>query len=72
MIDLDDYIFGSQSEPVLLGRAVGPRLMSGCGPGSRATCSAALFGALEACPPVGTAPGVPGGELVAGYRMFMK
>jgi hypothetical protein len=30
------------------------------------------FGVLEAYPPVGTTPGVPGGELVAGYRMFMK
>ena len=59
-------------EHILLGRAVGPRLMSGCGAGSRATCSAALFGALEAYPPVGTTPGVPGEELVAGYRMFMK
>jgi hypothetical protein len=57
---------------VQLGRAVGPRLMSGCGPGSRATCSAALFGALEAYPPVGTTPRVPGEELVAGYRVFMK
>jgi hypothetical protein len=57
---------------VALGRAVGPRLMSGCGPGSRATCSAVLFGVLEAYPPVGTTPGVPGGELVAGYRVFMK
>ena len=46
---------------VNLGRAVGPRLMSGCGAGSRATCSAALFGALEAYPPVGTTPGGTGG-----------
>ena len=55
-----------------VGRAVGPRLVSGCGPGTRATCSAVLFGVLEAHPPVGTTPGVPGEELVAGYRMFMK
>jgi hypothetical protein len=48
------------------GRAVGPRLMSGYGPGSRATCSAVLFGVLEAYPPVGTTPGVPGEELVTG------
>jgi hypothetical protein len=53
-------------------RAVGPRLVSGCGPGTRATCSAVLFGALEAYPPLGTTPGVPGEELVAGYRVFMK
>jgi hypothetical protein len=32
-----------------------------CGPGARATCSAVLFGVLEAYPPVGTTPGVPGG-----------
>jgi hypothetical protein len=51
---------------------VGPRLVSGCGPGTRATCSAVLFGAFEAYPPLGTTPGVPGEELVAGYRMFMK
>jgi hypothetical protein len=45
-----------------------------CGPGTHATCSAVLFGALEAYPPVGTmhTPGVPGEELVAGYRVFMK
>jgi hypothetical protein len=47
------------------GRAVGPHLMSGCGPGSRATCSAVLFGVLGAHPPVGTTPGVPGRELAA-------
>jgi hypothetical protein len=56
----------------LLGRVLrrGPPIR--CGPGTRATCSAVLFGALEAYPPVGTTPGVPGEELVAGYRMFMK
>jgi hypothetical protein len=42
-------------------RAVGPRRMSGCGPGTRATCSAVLSGALEAYPPLGTTPGVLGG-----------
>ena len=42
-------------------RAVGPRRMSGCGPGARATCSAVLSGALEAYPPLGTTPGVLGG-----------
>ena len=52
-----------------LGRAVGPRPMSGCGPGTRATCSAVLSGALEAYPPLGTTPGVLGGRLVAGYRI---
>jgi hypothetical protein len=31
-----------------------------------------LFGAFEAYPPLGTTPGVPGEELVAGYRVFMK
>jgi hypothetical protein len=46
-------------------RALGPRLVSGCGPGTRATCSAVLFGAFEAYPPLGTTPGVPGRELVA-------
>jgi hypothetical protein len=61
-----------QKEKEQVGRAVGPRLMSGCGPGSRATCSAVLFGVLEAYPPVGTTPGVLGEELVTGYRMFMK
>jgi hypothetical protein len=40
--------------------------MSGCGPGSRATGSAALFVALEAYPPVGTTPGVPGGGVDGG------
>jgi hypothetical protein len=60
-------IGGSQEAAALIiGRAVGPRLMSGCGAGSRATCSAALFGALEAYPPVGTTPGVPGGGGGAG------
>ena len=44
-----------------VGRAVGPRPMSGCGPGTRATCSAVLSGALEAYPPLGTTPGVLGG-----------
>ena len=53
-------------------RAVGPRLVSGCGPGTRATCSAVLFGAFEAYPPLGTTPGAPGEELATGYRMFMK
>jgi hypothetical protein len=54
-------------QPVV--RAVGPRRMSGCGPGTRATCSAVLSGALEAYPPLGTTPGVlGGGGLVAGYR----
>ena len=52
----------------LLGRAVGPRPMSGCGPGTHATCSAVLSGALEAYPLLGTTPGVLG-ELVAGYRI---
>jgi hypothetical protein len=52
-----------------VGRAVGPRLMSaGCGPGSRATCSSVLFGVLGAYPPARA----PGGELVAGYRVFTK
>jgi hypothetical protein len=46
---------------VLVVRAVGPRRMSGCGPGARATCSAVLSGALEAYPPLGTTPGVLGG-----------
>jgi hypothetical protein len=32
---------------VQVGRGVGPHLMSGCGPGPRATCSAALFGVPE-------------------------
>ena len=44
--------------------------MSGCGPGTRATCSAVLSGALEAYPLLGTTPGVLGGELVAGYGLF--
>jgi hypothetical protein len=57
---------------VLVVRAMGPRLVSSCGPGTRATCSAVLFGAFEAYPPLGTTPGVPGEELVAGYRVFMK
>jgi hypothetical protein len=35
--------------------------MSGCGPGTRATCSAVLSGAFEAHPPLGTAPGYRGG-----------
>ena len=56
--------------PLLVGRAVGPRPMSGCGPGTRATCSAVLSGALEAYPLLGTTPGVLGGELVAGYGLF--
>jgi hypothetical protein len=30
----------------LFGRAVGPRPMSGCGPGTRDTCSAVLSGVL--------------------------
>jgi hypothetical protein len=61
------------SLPATTGSAVGPRLVSGCGPGTRATCSAVLFGAFEAYPPLGTTPGVPAGEeLVAGYRVFMK
>jgi hypothetical protein len=34
--------------------------------------SAVLFGVFEAHPPVGTTPGVPGEELVTGYRVFMK
>jgi hypothetical protein len=42
--------------------------MSGCGPGTRATCRAVLSGAFEAYPPLGTTPGVPRGGLVAGYR----
>ena len=42
--------------PVSVGRAVGPRPMSGC-----ATCSAVLSGALEVYPPLGTTPGVLGG-----------
>jgi hypothetical protein len=33
---------------VVVGRAVGPRPMSGCGPGTRATCSVVLSGAFEA------------------------
>jgi hypothetical protein len=52
------------------GRAVGPRPMSGCGPGTRATCSAILSGVLEAYLPLGTTPGVLGGELVAGGGLF--
>ena len=44
--------------------------MSGCGPGTRATCSAVLPGAPEAYPLLGTTPGVLGGELVAGYGLF--
>jgi hypothetical protein len=34
------------------------------------TCSAVLSGVLEAYPPLGTTPGVLGGELVAGYGLF--
>ena len=59
----------AQARVVWIGRAVGPRPMSGCGPGTRATCSAVLSGALEAYPLLGTTPGVLGGELVAGYRI---
>jgi hypothetical protein len=44
-----------------LGRAAEESLISGCGSGTRATCSAVLSGALEAYPPLGTAPAVPGG-----------
>jgi hypothetical protein len=67
---------------LLLGRAVGPRPMSGCGPGTRATCSAVLSGALEAYPPLGTTPGVlvlggggwwrVAGYLLAGYWLFCR
>jgi hypothetical protein len=50
-------------------RAVGPRRMSGCGPGTRATCSAVLSGAIEALPAARYyyTPGVlgAGGGLVA-------
>jgi hypothetical protein len=53
-----------------VGRAAEKSLISGCGPGTRATCSAVLSGALEAYPPLGTpAHGVPGARLVAGYRI---
>jgi hypothetical protein len=38
---------------MLLGRAAEESLISGCGPGTRATCSAVLSGALEAHPPLG-------------------
>ena len=55
---------------MLLGRAAEESLISGCGPGTRATCSAVLSGALEAYPLLGTTPGVLGGELVAGYGLF--
>jgi hypothetical protein len=63
-----------------LGRAVGPRPMSGCGPGTRATCSAVLSGALEVYPPLGTTPGVLVGGgwwrvtryLLAGYWLFCR
>jgi hypothetical protein len=34
-------------------------------PGARGTCTTVLFGVLEAYPPLGTTPGVPGRELAA-------
>jgi hypothetical protein len=43
--------------------------MSGCGPGTRTTCSAVLSGVLEAYPPLRYYPRGTGGELVAGYRI---
>jgi hypothetical protein len=46
--------------------------MSGCGPGTRATCSAVLFGAFEAYPPLGTTPGVRGGAELEAVRELMR
>ena len=42
--------------------------MRGCGPGTRATCSAVLSGVLEAYPLLGTTPGVLGGGAGGGLR----
>jgi hypothetical protein len=42
--------------------------MRGCGPGTRATCSAVLSGALEAYPLLGTTPGALGGGAGGGLR----
>jgi hypothetical protein len=57
----------------ILGRVLrrGPPIRAA--PGALATCTAVLFGVLEAYPPPGTTSRVPGGgELAVAYRMFVK